>query len=366
MIQENFIFGVGAGNWQVIFPKYGLDKFSDPQVNNGLTTFQRPHNDFLWVLSEMGAIGLIAYIAIFIIITRYLFKLIKHHKSGNWNYLYTLFIATIAGYCCIMLLDFPLERIEHQILLYLVFSIITAQFYKAFPLTKKINQPTFKSLVPIFIFGTILFSFLVSFKRFSGEVHSNKLYHFKQKNNWLKVIKESNKATNTFYSIDPMSMPLEWYKGNALYNLGKIKEAEISFEKAQSIHPYNIHILNNLASCYENLNNHKKAVKTYNKALSISSNFEEARLNLSAVYYNQKKYEMAFKTIDLCPINSTNKKYKKFLPTILASWLNELKSKQKNNLIINTPSDSKTISQVYFESKEKSIKFEEFLSKKYN
>ncbi len=46
MIKDNLVFGVGAGNWQIHFPKYGLDKFNTLEVTSGMTTYQRPHNDF--------------------------------------------------------------------------------------------------------------------------------------------------------------------------------------------------------------------------------------------------------------------------------------------------------------------------------
>ena len=82
MIKENFVFGVGAGNWQVYFPKYGFDKFSVNEIKNGLTTYQRPHNDFLWILCETGIIGILAFVSIFIIISFLIyFNIISKHNN---------------------------------------------------------------------------------------------------------------------------------------------------------------------------------------------------------------------------------------------------------------------------------------------
>ena len=366
MIKENFVFGVGAGNWQVHFPKYGLDKFHILEMSNGLLTFQRPHNDFLWVFCEMGIIGLLVYISIFFIVLYYFFKLFKKFKERNNSWLYSVFFAAIIGYLTIAFVDFPLERIEHQLLLYLMFSIITAHFYTNFYFSKASRKTILKlPVIMILFFTPVLFSFVVSFKRCSGEYHTHKLYYFHNKANWDQMIREADKARNYCYSMDPTSAPIEWYKGVALFASGNISSAKTSFEQAYAIHPYNIHVLNNLASCYESLNEHKKAEKLYLNALSISSEFEETRLNLSAVYYNMKEYENAFKIIDKCSINSTDPKYKLFLPVILNSLLDDLLSKQKDtDLIITDIKNTKDkITQLYFESKIKGVNFEQYVFK---
>ncbi|MEI6595401.1 MAG: O-antigen ligase family protein, partial [Bacteroidota bacterium] len=119
MIKEFPLIGVGAGNWQIHFPNYGLTRFYDVNfsISEGLTNFQRPHNDFLWVFSETGIFGFIIYCSIFILSIFYLFKLIHHSSELNQKIIYLLFLFTILGYVFIALIDFPLERMEHQILL---------------------------------------------------------------------------------------------------------------------------------------------------------------------------------------------------------------------------------------------------------
>lgn len=366
MTKENFVFGVGAGNWQVQFPKYGLDKFADVEVKNGMTTFQRPHNDFLWVLCESGVVGLLVYVSIFIIVLYYLFKLFKIIKEREYLWLYSTFLAAIIAYLIIAFIDFPLERIEHQILLYLMFSIVTAHFYNNFQVSKALKNTIIK--LPVFVilfFIPVLFSFIVSVNRCSGEYHTQRIYFYENKSNWGQMISESDKAMSIFYVMDPMSAPIQWYKGVALFSEGKTIMAQACFEKASLLHPNNIHVLNNMASCYENLGDHKKAEEFYLKALSISSEFEEARLNLSAVYYNSKDFEKAFETIDKCSINSTEEKYKLFLPAILDSWINDLLLKHKDMYSTKVISDIKSskdkTTELYYLSKKKGINFKQYI-----
>ncbi len=217
----------------------------------------------------------------------------------------------------------------------------------------------------ILLFIPVCFSFSVSSKRCSGEFHSQKMYFYKNAGNWNQLINEANKATNSCYSIDPMSIPIDWYKGVAFFSEGNSIAAQKHFEQAYLIAPFNIHVLNNLASCYESLNEHDKAEKFYLKALFISPKFDEARLNLSAVYYNEGKFDKAFETIDLCNINSTDEKYKQFLPSILNSWVTQLLNKQKDKSLINhlnyILATKNKVVDLYLASKAKGVKFEPYI-----
>jgi tetratricopeptide (TPR) repeat protein len=370
-MKEHPVLGVGAGNWQVHFPKYGLDKFSMKEVKNGTTTFQRPHNDFLWVWCEMGIPGLVAYISVFVIILYYLIKLLQRNEETGWRWSYAVFFAAVSSYVLIACIDFPLERIEHQLLVYLLFSMVVAQFYTT--IRKPVAEPTNSLNFPIIaalLFLPVLFSGIVSYKRFIGEYHTQCLYGFERISDWTRMNKESEKAMNTFYSMDPMSAPIHWYKGVALFSSGDTYGAKTSFETAYALHPYNVHVLNNLASCYEQLKMHDKAKETYQKALTISSEFEEARLNLSAVYYNMQAYDKAFETIDKCDTQSKDEKYKLFLQAILNAWLDARIVNEKNPVIVekltNIKNTKDEIVTLYVESRKKGLNFKEYINRQTN
>ena len=68
MISENPLLGVGIGNWKIIIPSYGTTGLRSEQ---GEVHFQRPHNDFLWILAETGIISLLFYTGFFVIIAIY-------------------------------------------------------------------------------------------------------------------------------------------------------------------------------------------------------------------------------------------------------------------------------------------------------
>ena len=63
MWNDNPVIGVGAGNWKLAIPPYLKDfDFKIQEIN-----WLRPHNDFLWVLTEKGIIGLVIYVSLFLV-----------------------------------------------------------------------------------------------------------------------------------------------------------------------------------------------------------------------------------------------------------------------------------------------------------
>lgn len=365
MSKDHFWTGVGAGNWQIYFPKYGLEHFI-PNIQNGVVSFQRPHNDFLWVLCETGLIGLLSYASIFCIILFYSYKIVK--QSGDEDRkIYLLFFAFVIGYIFISLVDFPLERIEHQLIFCTLCSIVTAKYFTLFHSSKTSEKPILPYLVGLFCFIVLLFSFTVSIQRFVGEFHTRKMYEAQNNSEWNLMSREADQSVNPFYTMDPMSVPINWYKGVALFSMGNVEGALSSFEKADVVHPYNIHVMNNMGSCYEVQKKHELAISCYVKALNISPTFEEARLNLSAVYFNIGNFHQALATIDNISGDVESKeKYNTYLTAILNSLLKETLKKQTDAVTISKleqlqKSDS-TVRAVYFLAKLNSTDFEKFVS----
>ena len=146
---------------------------------------------------------------------------------------------------------------------------------------------------------------------------------------------------------------------------GLLTTGKLDFEKAYKIAPYNIHVLNNLATCYANLGQTKKAIEYFNKALSISSNFEESILNLSGLYYNIHDFNNAYLTILKCNENSTDPKYIKFLYPILIEKVNTLISNEKNsytkNKLIEIKFNYDYLMKLFFESKKNNTIFDKYI-----
>lgn len=334
MIEENPMVGVGGGNWQLFFPKYGLQNFMQTNylISDGYTTFQRPHNDFLWIWSELGILALLAYISVFVIAIFYAIKNIQHETETINKIINAGFLMTILGYIFIAFVDFPLERGEHQFFILLIIAIVCKQYFT--------NIKTAKSFKPKWILLSILivnlFNFFVFVKRTQGETHAHQMLLAHNKSNWSSMIKEAKKAQNDYFSIDNFSIPLNWYAGVAYSAIGDNNNAKLEFEKAYETNPYQIHVLNNIASINEMEGKHDLALKYYNEALAISPNQPDALLNKSAALFNMGNTDEAFLSILKFKFDETNTQFKTYYLAIAkAKFEKEFESNITNNIQIN-------------------------------
>ncbi|MCX6187656.1 MAG: O-antigen ligase family protein, partial [Bacteroidetes bacterium] len=322
MIKENLITGVGGGNWQLFFPKYGLQNFMQTNylISDGYTTFQRPHNDFLWIWSELGILALLTYISVFVFAIYCGIKNIKNENEIPNKIINTSFLMAIIGYVIIALVDFPLERSEHQFFILLIIAMVCKQYFTNI----KTNKTFPSKWILISILVVNFFNLFVFFKRTQAETHAHQMLLAHNKNNWSLMIKEAKKANGEYYSIDNFSIPLPWYAGVAYSALGDNANAKQAFEKAYEINPYQIHVLNNIASINEMEGKHDLALKYYNEALAISPNQPDALLNKSAALFNMGNIDDAFFTILKFKYDNENTQFKTYYLAIVKAKFEKL------------------------------------------
>lgn len=295
LIKHNLLLGVGAGKWKVKCHEYGA--YSNPELDhtyyNGLNFAQRPHNDFLWVFAEAGILAGLSYIILFLIILRKSYLLYKRSVTKE-RLFYLLLFSTILGYVFISMVDFPMERIAHNTIFFLIVSII---------ISGTINQRNnIKSYTPVWILYLFLIITLcaiyVGYIRYNSEIHVANAIQYKVKNNWPMVIKEINKAYDAqYYEIDNTSTPLLWYRGLAYFQQNQTERALVDFKQAYSVNPNHIYTLNNIATCYGILGKIENAKEFYNTALELNSTFKESRVNLAILYFNENQYTKALDII---------------------------------------------------------------------
>ncbi len=264
MIKE-FPFGVGSGNWQIYFPKYGLAHFDLDTVQLGLMTFQRPHNDFFWVLCELGIQGLILYLCFFALVIYVAVKLLKTTKS----LLSFLLLISIISYLLIAFFDFPLERVEHQILL----AVILVITINAFDSTVKKTKTFFHLKWIPFFFVFIGLSLVVCFYRLKGEYYTQQFISLDKKTNPDIVIEKAELSKSLFYEIDVSSMPIDWHIAKAQLYKNKFHEAKVKALNANKIAPYNIKVLENLGYSFYWCGDTLGATNCFVKVLGISPSF---------------------------------------------------------------------------------------------
>ncbi len=327
LISDNLFFGVGPGNWKIDIWKYGL-------YNNGNAKIiaQRPHNDILWIASETGILGGLTYLLIFIILIKYAYDLYVRDKSKK---IFASIFSILIGYLFISLVDFPLERVTHNIFFCLIASILISSKLKH--INNSNEERALNNWVLLLLLATLtVLTTIVSVNRFVGEINITKAIFFKNKKNWKKVIEYSKKSNNSFYNMDNTSIPVKWYTGLAHYNLKKYNSALKYFQDSYELNPYNSSVLNNYATTLEVIGNSNRAKGIYNEIFKIDSTFKDARINFSAILYNEKNYTEAFKSILKSNVDpywsrKNNDIYDIYLRNIIHAWYLE----EKNDIDAN-------------------------------
>jgi len=316
MIADYPLLGVGSGNWQIHFPNYGMAKFYEINytISEGITNFQRPHNDFLWVWSETGIVGMLIFVAIFCLTIFNALRNIKKAESLNQQWKYTLLLAQVIGFICISLVDFPLERIEHYIIILSAIAILSNAGI----------QPVVRHIHKVWLVFIIVFSVYVMWlcsKRWQSELALKKVHKAHTLNRWDSIITLGKKALTPQTNMDYFSIPIAWYIGVGYFMKNNNTEAKAYFEQAYKLHPYQVHVLNNYAACFVNDNNYEKAIALLEESFRISPVFSEGILNLSGAYFNVGRIDDAYRTLLRFRYDDQNGRFKIFALAILKEKL---------------------------------------------
>ena len=184
------VIGVGQGNWRIVFPLYGQD---DLRSATGETFFQRPHNDFLWVFSENGIIGLLFYFLIFLATFHYAIKTIRAANNPDSKFLALAMIFGLAGYFVIALFSFPKERVEHQVFLHIIFTVTLISYHNYVPLPKK-SKRSGKNLKLVLLILVAIPGLYITANRVVSESHIKKALQFRMGQKWQLVVNEIDKG----------------------------------------------------------------------------------------------------------------------------------------------------------------------------
>jgi O-antigen ligase len=279
LIAARPLTGVGAGNWRLAIPS--IKDPPNPEHTIGNCTYSEPHNEWVRILSELGITGFILALFIFFlplafVFYRILFVLPKPPPE-------TLFYATfITGFYLFAAFDFPLRRVEHNIILWSVFAFMLNKV--SLP---ELRQGFFNKSKPwpSFIFlGLVVFSVLISAARFRGEYYTVWMFRNERKDD-ARVIEYGRKAENLFYHITPNTLPVSWFEGVAHYRLGENEVALKCFLRALKMTPYEVRVLNDYSAALFKLGKSQEAIKILKETLDIDPFFDDARFNLGAIYF---------------------------------------------------------------------------------
>lgn len=299
--KDHLILGVGAGNWKLEIPPYFPYNYNLTYQN-----WRRPHNDYLWVLSEKGVLGLILYLLLFIISIVYTIKILTKEKDRSKILFSTLILSGVVGYMAISFFTFPLERINHQVYLMIMLASIISIYYQNYPkeTPDKITKYYYK--IHLTAISLVAVSIYYAWILLQMELNVHKAIAFRNVSNWQKAIEFSEKGFNKLTPLDAFSSPIHLHKGEADLKMKNYKQAKKDLEIAFKYSPNNISVLNNLAIVSAEMNNSQAAIDYLDYGLAIFPKYEPSHFNKVNVYYRDSDYKNAY--IALLSCNTKNKR----------------------------------------------------------
>ncbi len=286
--------GVGAGNWKIALPAYGLAKFPH-YVQDGNYQWTETHNDFLAVLCEAGVGGGLAYLVFFIAAIYLCIEWLRRTANPSEAIISIWVLAAVIGFGIISFFDFPKARVEHSMIFLLWLSL--EQVYREPRNAILRPKSSWKYCAILLAIPGLLFSG----ERFRAEQHEKTLLEARINHDWDQEIAECNKIYDAkLLSLDALATPILYYRAEGEFMEQNYPAALRDNLSALEAFPNHIYTLNNTGSCYENLRNFRAAQVFYKRALGISPNFQESLLNLTAVYFNEGQFPDALATISRC------------------------------------------------------------------
>ena len=266
-------------NWRLAVPKYGSGgykangekayDFTEDKRPFKEVWYQRPHNEYLLMLSELSIVGFVIYIALFVL------TLLQLENR--------ILAAGLLGYMTIAFFSFPTERVFHTMILLIFMALALGNHAIRITSARENFYPFSIILTLTMVFCVYDFSARYANEyRLSGIRDDRNFYY-----NWDAII-EKTKKYSFLATLHPNTVPIEFYRGEANYVKGRHDEAFRNFKKALTQNPYDTKTLLNLSTCYAIKEEYAKAKQFCQLALNICPTDLDIQTNLEVIIEKEK------------------------------------------------------------------------------
>ena len=283
MIADRPILGVGLDNWEFAYPPYDRgDKIT------GDSEPVRPHNDFLWIASEIGLLGLGIYIWLLVITAR---TVVRLSKTGAPEVRIT---ALLCGIGLLALLghstfSFLRERPAPSTIFWLYLTVLALLSTFRKPAPRGVRLDWIAPLLGLFISAGACY---LNWRHIQFDTQYQRADAHREASEWNAALGEISQALN-YGTFDHRA---QFLRGRFLHRLGRYPEAENAYRKALLAHPHYAHTYHNLGGVCAAQKKWTRAIAAYQKALDIRPGYDQARIHLGNAYVATGRVEDAFRT----------------------------------------------------------------------
>jgi tetratricopeptide (TPR) repeat protein len=282
MIADYPMFGVGLDNWEFIYPLY--DK-GDPEGKiTGASEPVRPHNDYLWIASELGVVGVLSFLWLVFSAAR----LAGTALHSDDYYVRVLAVCSGMGLVALLghgLFSFPKEQPATAGLFWIhlcALSVLSRE--------RGSCQRTFWTiyLPAVLISG---FAILLNLRHVAFDISFNRARAYAERQQWLPAGRLMDLALDQGAFDHRASFLKARYIQHAL----SPESAIVAYREALEFHPNYAHTHHNLGVLQAVTNAWGPAIDSYKRALEIRPGYTQARIHLGNAYIHTNQVEDAIR-----------------------------------------------------------------------
>jgi len=315
LIKEEWLHGVGAGNWISSHGRYGFHEYFG--YKSVKASHNHAHNLFLEYFSELGIIGIATLIFIFA------YPIFLKPKSKSNAPVFHLAKAFILLYIVLSLFYGIVYDIRFEFRPQLIFLILIISYLVKFSDAKVFSVPSIANKY-ILLYLFIMFSVWLNYR---NDIHKKEILYEKLTRKNARTQKRI-KVLNQIY--DPKHNTN--YKGHSIqYLIGSIRAKKIEtnqfaiegIKQAIREFPYQFHYWYKLGELYKKINNYEEALNSYTKALEINK-------------YHIKSI-LAFIELSMKMPNSNDERIKEYLSNYEDCQISRMGKKQIERILSKDP-----------------------------
>lgn len=234
-IKKNPIIGAGYGNCKLVLVPYENEFQIDFNYGKHL------HNDFIETTMELGILGGLAFISLFVCMLLYTYKISQSKADDSLKYIAVFSLVALAGYFTDALFNFPSERPIMQVLFAFILAVNASSFVANTDKQLSVKKTSYLTLVTVA--SILLLGIALYYKYFT--------YKSLVTQNSIAQDNFPNSGTHKAVDINPQlpeipnlavvaNSPVDVIKAWYLSKDGKYDEAMILLNRSTKVNPYNM------------------------------------------------------------------------------------------------------------------------------
>lgn len=258
LISDHWLVGVGVGNWALVYPRYAGETFAS---DGGM--FFRPHNDYLWVVSELGVVGLLLAGWVVLSIVRVAIRCLTRMEDTTGALVLLGMMAGLVALSGHAFFSFPKERPATLASVSLYLGILAATWRSVRDETREPSFPRGAAWGALVICALALIPVgrAVAFSR-----HHFRTDLFRFVGRFDASLREAQAAKR----LGIVDARIYEFEGFALQKLGRVEEAYRSRIEGLAYHPNNPWSLHAVGVYAQELGRHRDALPMLERAAQLA------------------------------------------------------------------------------------------------